>query len=73
MVLCALALIPEGGTGLSSPRRSVRVLIGDAHEVWALDRCRESQWERGSHKVRNYCALDPRYGVSTGGGIAQAE
>ena len=28
-----------------------------------LDRCQESQWEQGgSHKVGNYCALDPRHG-----------
>ena len=34
-----------------------------------LDRCQESQWEQGSHKVGNDCALDPRHG----GGVAQAE
>ena len=51
MVMCASALI-EGGTGLSSPKKGgVRVLI-EAHQgVWTLDWCRESQWERGSHKV----------------------
>ena len=46
MVLCALALI-GGGTGLSSTKGCVRVMIERHREVSGLDRYQESQWELG--------------------------
>ena len=34
------------------------VLIGAHQGVWTLDRCHDSQWERGSHKAGDGCDMN---------------